>query len=90
MRKYTENEIIEVVNELLNQADMCNLIYEPEEQENEYLSEARVIAGFIHEGVSEEYLASVCTEVFEEYFGYTFEVEDFLNVSKFILLNLYE
>ena len=31
MRKYNENEIIEIVNIILMQADMCNIIFEPEE-----------------------------------------------------------
>lgn len=90
MRKYTENEIIEVVNIVLNQADMCGLIYDEDEQENEYMSEARVIAGFIHEGVTSEYLSTVCAEVFEEYFSCEFKMEDFLEISNCILMNLYE
>ena len=90
MRKYTENEIIEIVNIILNQADMCNLIYDEEEQINEYMPEARVIAGFIHEGITSEYLSMVCVEVFEEYFSCEFKMEDFLEVSNCILMNLYE
>lgn len=89
MKKYTESRIVEIVNTLLNQADMCGLIYDMT-QEDEYMSEARVIAGFVHEGVSSEYLADVCVEVFEEYFPYKFEQKDFIQVAEYILMNLYE
>lgn len=90
MKKYNENEIIEIVNIILNQADMCDIIFEPEEQMDEYYNEARVIAGFIHEGITSEYLAAICVDVFEEYFSYKFKMEDFLEVSNCILMNLYE
>lgn len=89
MKKYTENQIIEVVNTLLNQVDMCDLICDTE-QENEYINEARVIAGFVNEKISKEKLASICVDVFEEYFPYSFEQGDFIQVAEFILLNLYE
>lgn len=89
MKKYTENQIINVVNTLLYQADMCDLIYDIE-QENEYINEARVIAGFVNEKISKEKLADICVDVFEEYFPYEFERKDFIQVAEYILLNLYE
>ena len=89
MKKYTESRIVEVVNTLLNQADICGIICDIE-QEDEYMSEARVIAGFVHEGMSSEYLADICVEVFGEYFPYKFEQRDFIQVAEYILMNLYE
>ena len=90
MKKYTENEIVKVVNVLLYQVDICDLIYDEKAQEDEYINEARVIAGFVHEGVKKELLADVCVDVFEENFPYEFKREDFMQVAEYILLNLYE
>lgn len=89
MKKYTENEIVEVVNALLYQADICDLICDME-QEDEYINEARVIAGFVNEKISKEKLANVCVDVFEEYFPYEFKQKDFIQIAEYILLNLYE
>lgn len=89
MKKYTENEIVEVVNALLYQADICDLIYDME-QEDEYINEARVIAGFVNEKISKEKLASICVDVFEEYFPYEFKQKNFIQIAEYILLNLYE
>lgn len=79
---------INVINEILNQADMMNLASYG--NETEYLLEAKVISRYYdkHKNTTVKEFAEIITEVFNEYFNWDFTYNDFMDVSECILMNL--
>lgn len=83
------NKKVEIINEILYQADLMGLCYDVDCDANEYMMEAQQLAEFIdNDNPNQEDLSMYIQQVFVRYFETVVDFEDCEWVAECILKNL--
>lgn len=83
------NKKVEIINEVLYQADLMDLCYDVDCDTNEYMMEAQQLAEFIdNDNPNQEDLSMYIQQVFVRYFEIVVDFEDCEWVADCILKNL--